>query len=773
MDSNVKEILSKLTVKQKANLLYGKKFWYLHGSSSSEALPDIMLTDGPSGLRKQNGKADMIGINDSVPATAFPTGSAIACSWDRELLYELGCAIGNEAAAENVSVVLGPAVNIMRDPLCGRNFEYLSEDPYLAGKLGAAYVNGLQSKGVGASVKHFAANSREDGRMFCDSVIDERALREIYLKPFEIIVKESQPFTIMTAYNKVNGVHCAQNKKLMTDIARGEWGYKGIFLTDWGAMREQIESYKAGLDLEMPGTCGSDEDIERAVACGQLDEEVLNEHAERVINLLLNSKNKAADVGFKPEDNLIKAQRFAEECAVLLKNDGILPMKEGDDYCVIGGFAEKPRYQGGGSSKTNPRRLDSFLEYVGTEAEFSRGYGLSSDETDAKLIQNAVEAAKRHKYAVVFAGLTDLSESEGYDRKTLDMPASHNALIEAVSRVNKNTVVVLFGGSPVVMPWVNAVKGILHMHLGGCMSGKVTYNLLFGKANPCGKLTQTFPVSYGDCPSASYYGKDEDFEEYRESVFTGYRFYDTAKRRTLFPFGFGLSYTRFSYSEISAEVCGDKVNVSFSLANVGDRDGKEIVQLYVSHKNPTFFKAKKELKEFAKITLKKGQSKRVDFELGRDAFAFYNDEAGEWQVEKGEYQILIGASAEDIRLETTVFIDGVVLEENPQAKSLYPAYFTLEDHPYVPEEHFLALAKVEQPKTRDKTNITLFSPIKDLQYSAGGKEIFETLKNRAEASGNKADFLTAMDMPVINTIMNSDRTRAFVYELLKNINTKK
>ncbi|MGN1104206.1 MAG: beta-glucosidase [Candidatus Coproplasma sp.] len=772
MDSGVKEILSKLTVKQKANLLYGKKFWYLFGSSSSQALPDVMLTDGPSGLRKQNGKADMIGINDSVPATAFPTGSAIACSWDRELFYKLGCAIGNEAAAENVSVVLGPAVNIMRNPLCGRNFEYLSEDPYLTGKLGAAYVNGLQSKGVGASVKHFAANSREDGRMFCDSVIDERALREIYLKPFEIIVKESQPFTIMTAYNKLNGVHCSQNKKLMTDIARGEWGYKGLFLTDWGAMREQIESYKAGLDLEMPGTCGSDDDIEKAVSLGLLDESVLDEHAERVISLLLKSKSKAADVGFTVEENLVKAQRFAEESAVLLKNDGILPLKEDDDYCVIGGFARQARYQGGGSSKINPLRLDSFSEYVSSDVEYAQGYDTSTDEVDGQLIQNAVDVARRHKYAVIFAGLTDLSESEGYDRKTLDMPSSHNALIEAVSKVNENVIVVLFGGSPVTMPWISSVKGLMHMHLGGCMSGRATYNLLFGKANPCGKLTQTFPISYCHCPSAPYYDKDEDFEEYRESIFVGYRFFDTAKRETLFPFGFGLSYTQFSYSDVCAEVCGDKVRVSFKLTNSGGCDGKEIVQLYVSHKNPTFFKAEKELKEFAKISLKAGQSQRVDFELSKDAFAFYNDEAGEWQVERGEYKILIGASAEDIRLETTVLIDGVELEED-KWKASYPAYYSLKQHPYVPEDHFLALAKVEKPEPRDKTKITLFSPIKDLQYSEGGKDIFETLKKRAEESGNKADFLTAMDMPVINTIMNSDRTREFVYELLKNINTKK
>ncbi len=770
----VDEILSKLTLKQKASLLYGKNFWYLKGSEASEELPDIMLTDGPSGLRKQNGKADMMGINESVPAVAFPTGSAAACSWDIDLMYEMGAAIGDEAAKEGVSVVLGPAVNHMRDPLCGRNFEYLSEDPYLTGKLGAAYVKGLQSKGVGSSVKHFAANSREDGRMFCDSLIDERALREIYLKPFEIIVKESQPYTIMSAYNKINGTHCAQNKRLMTDIARNEWGYEGLFLTDWGAMRDQLESYRAGLDLETPGTFGSDDDLEKAVLSGELDENVLNERAGKVIELLLRSEEKADETGFDPKDNLAVAQRIAEESAVLLKNEGVLPLSENDDFCVIGGFAENPRYQGGGSSKINPLKLDNFLSCLPDNTAYAKGYDDDDDGNGGKLnerlIDDAVKLAKKHKTAIIFAGLPESCESEGCDRKTLDMPKSHNALIEAVAKVNPNTVVLLFCGGPVTMHWLPEVKGVLLMHLGGCMSGKAAYNLIFGKSNPCGKLTQTFPLKYGDCPSAKYYNKHEDYDEYRESIFTGYRYYDTVKKEVLFPFGFGLSYTSFEYTDLRVNAQNGKISVCANIKNNGEIKGKEIVQLYVSHKNSTIFKPEKELKYFKKIELGAGETKEVTFELSDGDFAFYNAEESRWQTEGGEYEIILAASSKDIRLKKTLHIDGETVKLCENYKNKFGEYYNLKADTEISEECFLSLAKLQKPTERDKSKITVYSPIKDLEFSAGGKELFEGLKQRAISSGNKADFLTAMDMPIINMTMNSERTRGYVYDFLKKVN---
>jgi beta-glucosidase len=652
MEKRIKETLSRLSLKQKANLLYGKRFWYIHGSDADESLPDIMVTDGPTGLRKQEGEADMLGLFGSIPATAFPTASCAACSWDDELLYKMGEAMGKECVKENVTVLLGPGVNHKRDPLCGRNFEYLSEDPYLTGKLGASIVKGVQSQGVGTSVKHFAANSREDGRCFSDSMIDERTLREIYLRQFEMIVREANPATIMVAYNKLNGTHCSENKWIMNDVARKEWGFKGLFMTDWGAMRNQAESYINGLDLEMPGTKDSDIDICEAVEKGELSEAIVDERAAKVLELLFKSMEVKPQI---PADicktNYDVAYDVAVESAVLLKNDSILPFDKNDDYCVVGAFAEKPRYQGGGSSNVNPYVLDNFLQYV-SNAPYTPGYNIESTEPDEKLIADAVKLAQTHKKVLLFAGLPDVSESEGYDRKKMDMPKSHLKLIEEVCAVNENVVLILSIGAPVTLPFKDKTRGILLLHLAGEANGKATHDLVFGLKNPCGKLAETMPVKYEDTPAYLYYRKHEDYDEYREGIFTGYRYYDTVGEKVNYPFGYGLSYTQFEYSNL---IINDQT-VSLNVTNTGSREGKEIVQLYIAAKNSKIFRAKKELRGFKKMALAAGESKCVVFSLSDDDFTFYNVKLNKWSVEECEYEILVGASVEDIRQRGKIFM---------------------------------------------------------------------------------------------------------------------
>ena len=757
-----KEIVSGLTLRQKAQLLYGRDFWFVRGSLASEQLPDIMVTDGPSGLRKQLGKPDMLGIHASVPATAFPTASCVACSWDPALAEEMGKAMGEECVKEDVAVLLGPGANHKRDPLCGRNFEYLSEDPLLSGKLAAALIRGVQSQGVGTSLKHFACNSREDARMYCDSIVDERALREIYLKQYEIAVKESQPMTIMMAYNRLNGTHCAQNKRLMTDIARGEWGFEGLFVTDWGAIRDQVASYVAGLDLEMPGTFKSDDDLVEAVEEGRLSEKVIDERAEKVVELLLKSKLPKP----QPEEDLLeknfaRARCIAEQSAVLLKNDNILPLAEEDDFCVIGAFAKTPRFQGGGSSNVNAYRTDCFLEYV-KDAPFEEGYEFDSLTADEERISRAVELAKKHQKVLLFAGLPNAAESEGYDRTTMDMPASHLKLIEEVCKVNKDVVLVLMMGAPVAIPVNESIKGILLCYLAGEAGGGAAYRLLFGKANPSGKLAETFPVRYEDTPAHRYYKQCDEYDEYREGIFTGYRYYETAKVPVAYPFGHGLSYTAFAYTDVKLE--GD--TLSFTLTNTGSRDGSEVVELYISAVEPQMFRPEKELKGFQKIALKAGESRRVSFALQDIDFSFYDAPAHQWTVEEGEYDLLIGASVSDIRLSVRTFVKG---EKVASLRDKVPFYYDMTAETVVPEEGFLAYADLPAPKPRDRSKLTLFSPIKDLAYNERSRPMYESLLARAKAGG-ASNVSTALDMPIINMTMTGSRTRKDVMAFLRSLN---
>lgn len=757
MEERVNAILRSLTLKQKARLLYGRDFWYVRGSAADERLPDVMLTDGPSGLRKQEGLADILGIHRSVPATAFPTASCIACSWDEALMRETGAALARECIRENVFVVLGPGVNHKRDPLCGRNFEYFSEDPLLTGKLAAGFVQGVQSLGVGTSLKHFAANSREDGRMFSDSIVDERTLREIYLKQFEIVVRQAQPRTIMTAYNKLNGVHCSENARLMK-TAREEWGFRGIFLTDWGAMRRQAASYAAGLDLEMPGTADSDKDLCEAVRAGEITEAQIDEHAARMIEFLLGQEQICRSLPENLlEQNFETAYRAAAESAVLLKNEGILPLREEDDYCVIGGFAKSPRYQGGGSSNVNAWRVTAFLEQV-SGAPYAEGYRTDTGEADEGQICEAAALAAAHEKVILFAGLPECMESEGFDRKHMDLPASQLRLIEKIVSVNRNVVIVLQLGAPVALPFVKDVKGLLLTYLAGEGGGLATHALLFGRLNPCGKLAETFPVRYEDTPAYRYYKKHEDYDEYREGIFTGYRYYETAGVPVNFPFGHGLSYTTFAYRDLSLE----GGTLSFTLQNTGTYAGKEIVEVYLSALSSKISRPRKELKAFRKVALAAGEEMRVAIPLSEIDLSFYNRKEHRWQVEGGEYELLVGASAADIRLRAKIRAEGETdVPEDP------PCYMHMTAQTAVSEEEFLAYAEAEIPHERNKYDLTLFSPIKDLQYSEKGKEIYAQMRSRA-AAGGEANLNTAMDMPIINMTM-SGRTRKEVRAFLEEL----
>ena len=763
----VASLLSKMTVREKASLLYGRRFWYVTGKETGQPLPEIMVTDGPSGLRKQCGKTDMIGLNESVPSIAYPTGSALASSWDPALLFSVGQALAEDCIKEEVSVLLGPAVNHKRDPLCGRNFEYYSEDPVLTADLGTAMVQGIQSKGVGACVKHFACNSQEDARFFSDSIVDERALREIYLRQFEAILRRAQPWMVMTAYNKLNGTHCTENSRLMTDIARREWGYEGLFVTDWSAMRDQLAAYRAGLDLEMPGTVGSDLDLEEAVKSGALSEEVLNERAGKVLELLLKSGQKKPALPKNMQaQHLAVARRAAEESAVLVKNQNILPFTAKQPILVIGAFAKQPRYQGGGSSKVIPVLLENALEELqklGAEVVFAEGYARNSTEPDPSLIQEAASLAKKYPQTVVFAGLPESCETEGEDRTTLSLPASHNALIEAVLEANPEAAVVLTAGSPVTLPWESKAKAILLTYLAGCCGGSAAANILLGKVSPSGRLAETWPLSYEDTPAAAYYHKHEDYAEYRESIFTGYRFYDSAKRAVLFPFGHGLSYTTFSYSDLSLDGHvgkGKPLTLSFRLKNTGKCLGKETVQVYVQKKESRIFRPEKELKAYSKFTLGKGAEVRAVLTLPSESFAFYNAERGAWQTEPGVYFILVGASSRDIRLAAEVYVEGD--GDVPDLRAVAPAYYDMPSAPReLPEDQFLALAKANKPKERDRTTITRYSPIKDLAFSKGGRPIYESIVKRASSNPDpemaKTNLKMAMDMPVMNLFMGNSR----------------
>ena len=664
---DIKALISQLTLEEKAGLCSGADFWHTKAVERL-GIPASMVSDGPHGLRKQDDKVDHLGVNDSIKAVCFPAASATAASFDKAMLTRMGEAIGDSCQHEGLSVVLGPAVNIKRSPLCGRNFEYFSEDPYLAGKLSAAFIHGVQSRNVGTSIKHFAANSQEHRRMSSSSEVDERTLREIYLPAFETAVKEEQPWTVMCSYNRLNGVFASENPWLLTDVLRKEWGFEGYVVSDWGAVSDRVAGLAAGLDLEMPSSGGiNDKKIVEAVRSGKLDEAVVDQAVERILNIIFRfTENAKPDTPWDKEAQHQLAAEIAADCMVLLKNDDkILPLRKEDTVAFIGEFADKPRFQGGGSSHINCFRTTSALEAAaGLPVLYAQGYSATKDAATEEQIAEAVAAAKKAKIAIVFAGLPDVYESEGYDRTHMRMPECQNRVIEAVASANPNTVVVLHNGSPVEMPWIGKVKAVLETYLGGQAVGLATIRVLYGETNPSGRLPETFPLQLEDNPSFLSYGGEGDIAEYREGIFVGYRYYDFKKAAVLFPFGYGLSYTDFEFSNLrlSANTITDQdlLTATVTVKNTGDRAGKAVIQLYVGDKESSVFRPVRELKGFEKISLQPGEAKDVSFTLDKRAFAYWNTELHDWTVEPGDFTLEIGRSSRDIALDASVTVNSAV-----------------------------------------------------------------------------------------------------------------
>ena len=691
MKRDVKEIVREMTLEEKAGMCSGKDFWHLKGVERL-GIPEVMVSDGPHGLRKQAAEADHLGLNESIKAVCFPTACATACSFDRDLLEEMGERIGDECQAEDLSVILGPAVNIKRSPLCGRNFEYFSEDPYLASQMAAAHIKGVQSKNVGTSIKHFAANNQEHRRMSCSSEVDERTLREIYLAAFETAIKEAKPDTVMCSYNRINGEFASENHWLLTEVLRDEWGFDGYVMSDWGAVNDRVKGLKAGLELEMPASGGTtDKEIVEAVKKGELDEDVLDRAVERILNIVFKFVDNRQEGKFDMEEDHKLAAKIEAESMVLLKNEGVLPLPtQGKKIAFIGKFAEAPRFQGGGSSHINSFKITGALEAAKEVAQvtYAQGYDIKEDVIDQDMLNQAVETAKEADVAVIFAGLPDAFESEGYDRSHMRMPQCQNTLISEIAKVQENVVVVLHNGSPVEMPWADEVKGILEAYLGGQAVGQAEVDVLFGKVNPCGKLAETIPYKLTDNPSYLNFPGDGQTVTYNEGVFVGYRYYDTKEMPVRYPFGYGLSYTTFEYSDL--QLSADKIKdtdtlkVTLKVKNTGDRAGKEIVQLYVADKTGAACRPVKELKNFVKVELQPQEEKTVEMELDKRSFAWYNAQIHDWYAASGEYEILAAASSRDIRLKKTVYVESTTelpihvhmnttigeLLENPRTKAV-------------------------------------------------------------------------------------------------------
>ena len=657
---NTELLLKELTLEEKCALLSGAETFKTRGMPE-HGIPQIWLSDGPHGLRKQAGESDHLGLNPSVPATCFPTASAVANSWDAALGEEIGAALGEEAAAQEVSVVLGPGLNMKRNPLCGRSFEYFSEDPYLAGKLAAGYIRGIQSKGVAACPKHFAVNSQETRRMASDSIVDERTLREIYLTGFEIAVKEGHPRSIMSSYNLVNGTYANENKHLLMEILRGEWGFDGAVITDWGGSNDHALGVKNGSTLEMPAPGGdSVRELLAAVESGKISESDIDARLSELLPLVFDTKAAldAAPREFDAAAHHALARRAAEESLVLLKNEGaLLPLAAGTKVAVIGDFAKNPRYQGAGSSMVNSTQVDVLLDKLIDSELNVIGYQQGFDrhgKPDAALQKSACELATQADTVILCMGLDEIAESEGLDRSNLRLAQNQVDLLQAVAAVNPKIVVVLYSGSVVETPWLDNCQALLYAALGGQAGAGAVADALTGKVNPCGKLAETWPLAYADVPSAADFATRRKTVEYREGLYIGYRYFTTAEKAVRFPFGYGMSYTTFAYSDMAA----DEQGVSLTVTNTGSVAGTEIVQLYVAKKNSELFRPAKELKGFARVTLAPGEKQRITIMLDDKAFRFWNVKANRWEIEGGEYELLVGASVEDIRLCEKISVHG-------------------------------------------------------------------------------------------------------------------
>jgi len=663
--AKIRELVQLLTLEEKAGLCSGRDNWFTKGVEHL-GIPSIRMSDGPHGLRTQSG--EMIGfVQNSISAVCYPTACASAASFDRELLRREGEILGKECQASDVQVILGPGVNIKRSPLCGRNFEYFSEDPLVATEMATAFIQGVQSQGVGATIKHFFANNQEYRRMTNSSEVDERTLREIYLAAFEGAVKNAKPWAVMASYNKINDIFSTENKFYLNNVLRNEWGFDGLVVSDWGATHSRVGAVAAGTDLTMPAEIETDVDIIEAVKNGTLDKMELDIACENILTIVYRGfENRKANIDF----DYVGGNKFAREAAgqsmVLLKNeDAILPLKRTDKIAFIGKFASEPRYQGSGSSYINSFKVTSALETMANEGisvEYAEGYSIKEDKTDKILLLEAMEIAQNADVAVIYAGLTEEMESEGFDRKHMNMPACQNELIAAICAVQPNTVVVLHNGAPIEMPWVQSPKAIIETYLAGQAVGAAVVDVLFGDVNPSGRLAESFPKKLEDNPSfLSYFGEGNRVE-YSEKVFVGYRYYESKKMETLFPFGFGLSYTTFEYSDLKLDKTqmtdNDTLKVSVEVTNTGTVAGKEVVQVYVAPKKGEIIRPMRELRGFEKINLQPGETKTVSFQLSKRAFAYWNMEAHDWYVESGKYAIQIGKSSHDIVHEEMIDITG-------------------------------------------------------------------------------------------------------------------
>ena len=722
MSRKHQDLIDQLTLEEKASLVSGKDFWQTVNIDRLN-IPSAFLSDGPHGVRRQAAAADHLGLNASIPATCYPTAATMANSWDPELGEGLGQRLGQEAAVQKVNVLLGPGLNMKRNPLCGRNFEYFSEDPYLAGKMAAGYVRGIQSNGISACVKHFACNNQEENRMTLDSVVDERTFREIYLTAFEIAIKEGKSKSIMSSYNLINGTYANENEHLLVDILRKEWGYDGLVVTDWGGNNDGVASLKCGNQLEMPGTPDRPEEVIKAIKNGELDESVLDDNVDKFLDIVFDTTEngvKKAPEKFDVEEHHNFAQKCAEESAVLLKNNNVLPLNSETKVAFIGDFLFKPRYQGAGSSIVNPTKLDTadkLLEnygfnLVGMAHGFNR-YG----KKKKKLLKEALQLASKADVAVVYLGLDEVTEAEGLDRVDLHLKDNQLELLKELKKLNKKIVAVLSCGSAVEMPFVEDVDAILHCYLSGQAGALAALNILSGKVNPSGKLSETIPVKLEDVASSDNFPSHLRTIEYREAYGIGYRYFEKANVQTAFPFGFGLSYTTFEYKNLQV----NKDGVSFEITNTGKVDGKEVAQLYVGLKDSALIRPVKELKGFIKVFLKAGETKKVSIAFDDKTFRYFNVKTNKWEVEKGVYDIYVGSSSLDIHLESTIEQVGTGAEA-PYNKADLPNY-AVGNLRNVPDAEFAALLGREIPNgnlpfyKKKRLVVGYNTTVKELRYS--------------------------------------------------------
>lgn len=732
MSLKYENIIKQMTLAEKAQMMSGKNTWETV-DFEKYGIPSMCMSDGPHGLRRQAGAGDHLGLNASLPATCFPTAAGVANSWDEELGEKIGEALAEEAVTMGVNVILGPGLNIKRSPLCGRNFEYFSEDPYHAGKMAAAYIRGIQSKGIAACPKHFAANSQELRRMANDSVVDERTFREIYTTGFEIAVKEGKAKSIMSAYNEVNGIYANENKHMLQEILVDEWGFDGFVVSDWGGSNDHALGVKNGSHLEMPGTGKAGmNDIIRAVKNGDLEEEILDQRLDELLDVIF-ATHQATEDGkgkqFDVEAHHALARKAAEESIVLLKNeDNILPLKLGTKVAVIGDFAKTPRYQGAGSSLVNPtKKPEAVLDVIGKSGlevtAYEQGY-IRNKKPNEKLMKAAVEAARNADVVLFFGGLDEISESEGLDRTHMHMPTAQDTLLNELTTVNSNVIVVLSAGSAIEMPWSQYVKGIVHGYLGGQAGASAMMNVLTGKVNPSGKLNETYPMHYKDTPAYAYYPSKERSSEYRESLYVGYRYYTTVGKTTCFPFGYGLSYTTFEYKNLKV----DPEGVTFTIENTGNVTGAEIAQLYIGKKSDTVFRPVRELKGFARTELSPGQQKEVRIPFDDKTFRFYDTRTDTWEIESGVYQIMVGKDAEHMVLEDSLEVTGTV-DNGGYSKEELPEYFSGQIRE-ISDEKFRILYGREIPDGSWSGEIRINDAVCQLYYGKGilGKLFYGVLR---------------------------------------------